>query len=262
MDLAVSKHHLVMIKVFSTLAFLIFSLHLSAQESESQMMRMDTINVRGKIIAIDGSKVSKVWIQSRTPNKKYFHSYNESTYTDSLGNFVLKGLKPIDTLSFRFLGSDYTFINRGSRYITIKISPVVLKTTEPDNPQITAKRINKKKDANFILTRDDIVCSFYGATSNAGFPGGTKNFVRYVNKNLLYPSLAIKNNIEGNVTIEFSVSKAGNVFNPKITNSLGYGCDEAAVNAILKSPKWMPGVENGKAVVSTYQIDVSFKIED
>lgn len=83
-----------------------------------------------------------------------------------------------------------------------------------------------------------------------------------MNKNLLYPSLAIKNNIEGNVTIEFSVSKAGNVFNPKITNSLGYGCDEAAVNAILKSPKWMPGVENGKAVVSTYQIDVSFKIED
>jgi TonB family protein len=262
MDLSVSKHHLVMIKVFSTLAFLILSLHLSAQETETQTMRMDTINVQGKIIAIDGSKISKVLIQSRTPNKKYFHSFNESTYTDSLGNFAFKGLKPIDTLSFRFLGSDYTYINRGSRYVTIKISPVVLKTTELDNPQITAKRVNKKKSANFVLTRDDIVCSFYGATSNAGFPGGTKNFVRYVNKNLVYPSLAIKNNIEGDVTVEFSISKTGNVLNPRIINGLGHGCDEAAVNAILTSPKWVPGIENGKAVVSTYQIDVSFKIED
>lgn len=41
MNLSVWKHHLVMIKVFSTLAFLILSLHLSAQESETQMRRMN-----------------------------------------------------------------------------------------------------------------------------------------------------------------------------------------------------------------------------
>ncbi|MBB6501753.1 energy transducer TonB [Pedobacter cryoconitis] len=260
-DLSIPKHPIIMTKIFNTIAFLLLSLHLFAQEPETQIMRMDTINVRGKIIAVDGSKVSNVWVQSRTPNKKYFHGLNESTSTDSLGNFVLKGLKPTDTLSFRASGSDYTFINHGSRYITIKIAPVALRAGGADNPQITARRINKKKDVNFILAKDNNIYCF-GPTDHAGFPGGTKNFVRYVNKNLVYPLSAIKNNIEGNVTVEFSVAKNGDVFTPKIINGLGYGCDEAAVNAILKSPRWIPGFENGKAVTSTFQIDVSFKIED
>lgn len=262
MDLLISAHPTIMTKTFTTLALLISSFHLSAQEQNPRILRMDTINVSGKIISLDGSKVSNVWIQSRTPNKKYINNINEGTYTDSLGNFVLNGIKPIDTLSFRAFRSDHTFINHGSRSVTITISPTVLSSISPDNPQVIAKRIHKKKEASFTLIQDDVICGYYGFTTQASFPDGIKKFVEYINKNLVYPPIAIQNNIEGTVTVEFSIFKEGAVIKPKIINGLGYGCDEAAINVVLKGPRWTPAIENAKPVVSTYQIDISFKLQD
>ncbi len=259
MDLSVFRHQVIMTKAFTTIVLLILSIYVQAQKLPSKIIRMDTINVRGKIIAIDGSNVYGIAIQSRTPHKKY-NGFKETAGTDSSGNFVLNGLKPIDTLSFRYAGVDYTFINKGSRYITIKVSSGALTVPGANKPQVTAKRIHKRKEVSFSVI-DNYNCNF-SILANAGFPSGIKSYAERINQNLVYPPAAIKNNIEGTVTVEFSVERNGDVVRPKIINGLGYGCDEAAINAILKGPRCSPGVANGRAVALTYQIDVTFKLED
>jgi len=248
-------------KALYIIILILIHFELLAQEPKKQVMIMDTINVRGKIISIDGSKVSNIFIQSKTPNKLYFDSYNIGTYTDSLGNFELIGLKPIDTLSFRALSSDHIFINNGSRQITIKINQKVLENKVNDIPTISAKRVKRKNHAKFILSQDYTVCYFPTFSKNAEFRVPFQSFSQYINKNLIYPIPAIKNNIEGKVTIEFTVGTDGSILNPKIINGLGHGCDEAAIDVVLKSPKWIPEILNSKPVNSIHQTDIIFKLE-
>jgi hypothetical protein len=73
------------------------------------------------------------------------------------------------------------------------------------------------------------------------FPGGMKALGKYVDgKNHYYPEQARKNKIEGKVIIQFS--------DFKVIKGIGYGCDEAAVEAFKKMPKWKPATINGQPV--------------
>lgn len=81
------------------------------------------------------------------------------------------------------------------------------------------------------------------------FPGGRKALGKYVDgKNHRYPEEAKKNKIEGKVVVEFIIHEDGTPGDFKIVEGIGYGCDEAAVEAFKKMPKWNPGMVNGKPV--------------
>jgi periplasmic protein TonB len=82
------------------------------------------------------------------------------------------------------------------------------------------------------------------------FPGGRKALSKYVDgkKNHHYPEEARKNNIEGKVVVEFIIHEDGTPGNFQVVHGIGYGCDEAAVEAFKKMPKWKPALVNGKPV--------------
>jgi protein TonB len=81
------------------------------------------------------------------------------------------------------------------------------------------------------------------------FPGGRKAMGKYVDgKNHHYPVEARKNKIEGQVIIEFIINADGSCTDFKVVKGIGYGCDEAAVEAFKKMPKWKPATINGQAV--------------
>lgn len=92
------------------------------------------------------------------------------------------------------------------------------------------------------------------------FPGGDDELKRYLTNNLEYPRQALENKIEGTVYVTFIVRANGTISNPEILRSIGYGCDEAALNAIRKMPRWNPGQQRGQDVDVQYNIPVDFSL--
>ena len=94
------------------------------------------------------------------------------------------------------------------------------------------------------------------------FPGGDTEFLKLVQSNLIYPIEAQKKGIKGIVRLRFVIKKDGSIGEIKIDRSLSPECDEAAVEAIKKSPKWIPGEQKGQAVDVWYSIPVRFELHD
>lgn len=87
---------------------------------------------------------------------------------------------------------------------------------------------------------------------------------KYVADNLIYPSEARKQGVEGKVYIRFVVEKDGSISDAVIVRDIGAGCGEAAlalVNA-MNSPKqqWRPGMSYNVAVRVLYTMPVLFKL--
>jgi protein TonB len=81
------------------------------------------------------------------------------------------------------------------------------------------------------------------------FPGGMKALGKYVDdKNHYYPKEARENKIEGKVIVQFIINEDGSASDFKVIKGIGYGCDEAAVEAFKKMPKWKPATINGRPV--------------
>ncbi len=82
------------------------------------------------------------------------------------------------------------------------------------------------------------------------FPGGKKALGKYVDgrKNHHYPEEARRNKIEGKVVVQFIINEDGTPSTFEVVEGIGYGCDEAAVEAFKKMPKWNPGLLKGKPV--------------
>jgi len=82
-----------------------------------------------------------------------------------------------------------------------------------------------------------------------------------LHENIEYPQEAKENEIEGRVVVKFIVDTQGNVKEPEITRSLGYGTDEEVMKAI-KSAKFKPATHNGETVCSEYSIPFIFKLQN
>lgn len=61
------------------------------------------------------------------------------------------------------------------------------------------------------------------------YPGGPKAMQEFLRQNLRYPAEALKNGIEGTVSIRYEIDYKGNVTDVEILTSVGHGCDEEAI---------------------------------
>ena len=78
------------------------------------------------------------------------------------------------------------------------------------------------------------------------FPGGDSAFSAFVQANLIYPSDARWRSKQGYVGVRFTVEADGSLSEIKVYKKLTHSCDQAAMNAVAKSPKWIPGELYGK----------------
>lgn len=91
------------------------------------------------------------------------------------------------------------------------------------------------------------------------FMGGDANeFGRWVNAHLIYPKEARDLSIQGRVTMNFTVTKAGKVKEVKVIRGVHETLDNEAVRVISASPDWTPGRQKGKPVEVTYTFPVTF----
>ncbi|MCB9260714.1 MAG: TonB family protein [Ignavibacteriales bacterium] len=87
--------------------------------------------------------------------------------------------------------------------------------------------------------------------------GGITELIKKIN----YPPHAKRNNISGEVILNVKVDDIGFVISTEVKQGLGYGCDEAAKSAVIKT-EFMPAKQNGKNVESNIEITVPFILDD
>lgn len=92
------------------------------------------------------------------------------------------------------------------------------------------------------------------------FPGGQIAMLQYIMKNIKYPEQAMKEGIQGRVTVSFIVEKDGRVSNVRLLRSVQSSLDKEAVRVVKSMPKWTPGKHNGKPVRVRFNIPVMFKL--
>lgn len=78
-------------------------------------------------------------------------------------------------------------------------------------------------------------------------------------QNLRYPDKALKNNVEGKVTLQFVINEKGEVTNPVVLRGIGYGCDEEALR-VIRQVRFTPGLQRGRPVKVRASIQVIFSL--
>jgi len=94
-------------------------------------------------------------------------------------------------------------------------------------------------------------------------PGGGGNgaIVAAIQKASKYPSLALRNQVEGRIFVSFTVNAQGDVSDVKVVKGLGSGLDEETIRAVKTLPKFIPGKQNGRAVSVSFTVPITFKIQ-
>lgn len=105
---------------------------------------------------------------------------------------------------------------------------------------------------------DTAVVEFTKVQQMPEYKGGMQKFYQDISANLKYPKEAKDANIAGRVFLSFIVELDGTLSNFKIQRKLGYGCEEAAVNAIKPLKFVKPAHYNGKPARMLYNIPVKF----
>ena len=92
------------------------------------------------------------------------------------------------------------------------------------------------------------------------FPGGQIAMLQYLMKNIKYPEQAVKEGIQGRVTVRFIVEKDGSISDVKPILSVHPLLNKEAVRVVKSMPKWTPGKQNGKPVRVRFNLPVMFKL--
>lgn len=107
-----------------------------------------------------------------------------------------------------------------------------------------------------IISEDTFRIAEYMPLPEGGFEG----FQKLLRKNLKYPAKAKRNDTQGKVFVEFTVSKNGKIANVKILKGVGDGCDEEAARVIALS-KWTPGKQRGVPVNVRMVQAINFRLQ-
>ena len=94
------------------------------------------------------------------------------------------------------------------------------------------------------------------------FPGGDAELYKFISNNLNYPAMAIENNVQGRVVVQFVVTKDGSIGNVKVVRSVDRDLDNEAIRVCKKLPKFIPGKQNGQPVNVWYTLPVTFKLHN
>ena len=92
------------------------------------------------------------------------------------------------------------------------------------------------------------------------YPGGAVELMKWLTKNLRYPSRALQQKIQGRVVAVFYVEKDGSITGLKVTQSLSPECDREALRVLSMMPNWKPGIQHDEPCRTKVKIPVVFKL--
>ena len=130
--------------------------------------------------------------------------------------------------------------------VTIKGDPDAVLTVEPVGTGTAA----------VVEEVDNQIYNTAGIEVKPDFPGGINKFYKFVGDNYQTPE---EEGLKGKVYITFVVEKDGSLTDIKVIRDIGYGTGKEAIRVLKKSPRWSPGVQNGKPVRVLYSLPITIQ---
>ena len=90
------------------------------------------------------------------------------------------------------------------------------------------------------------------------FPGGMEALNTYLRNNIRYPQEAQKAGIQGQVIIQFIVSKDGSITDAEVVESVDPQLDAEGLRLIKNMPRWKPGMRKGQAIRVKQTLPIRF----
>jgi len=84
--------------------------------------------------------------------------------------------------------------------------------------------------------------------------------IKGIQEKIVYPEIAKRAGVEGKVYVLAFVDQTGMVTKAQVIKGIGAGCDEAALDAVLKT-RFKPGKQRGKPVNVQVSIPIIFKLQ-
>ncbi|HVW97591.1 MAG TPA: TonB family protein [Mucilaginibacter sp.] len=94
------------------------------------------------------------------------------------------------------------------------------------------------------------------------FQGGFENLYKFLSKTIRYPVSARMNDEHGTVTVAFIVEKDGSLSAIHIKRSVSKDLDAEAIRVMKLSPKWNPGIKDGKPVRVAFSMPLGFSLSE
>ena len=91
------------------------------------------------------------------------------------------------------------------------------------------------------------------------FPGGRKELLKYMEKNLNYPEEMRRLRKSGEVVVEFYVERSGVISGVSVVKSLSKEFDDEAIRLTRYMPRLVPGTKNGNPVRYKMTMPINFK---
>lgn len=142
---------------------------------------------------------------------------------------------------------------------TDSISPADRKYYEPvgKSGTIGAFFVDGNEAINEIDSMDNTV--YHVIETQPQFPGGTNGLMSWLSHNINYPEKAYKENIQGQVIVQFVIDLDGHVTDVKVVRGVDPSLDAEAIRVIKSMPLWLPAIQDGKPVKVRFTLPISFK---
>ena len=93
------------------------------------------------------------------------------------------------------------------------------------------------------------------------FPGGMAECMKFLGKNIKYPTISQENGVQGRVIVQFVVNRDGSIVDAVVARGVDPYLDKEALRVVSMMPKWKPGKQRGKAVRVKYTLPVMFRLQ-
>ncbi|TAL66023.1 MAG: energy transducer TonB [Bacteroidetes bacterium] len=113
-----------------------------------------------------------------------------------------------------------------------------------------------------VIPSDTKITPFIIVEEMPQYPGGIQALLKYINENLIYPSEARNNNIQGRVFLKFVVNPDGSIGQIEMIKGVDPILDGEAIRVVRTLPKFKPGKQSGVPVPVWYSLPVLFRIEE
>ncbi|AWG21300.1 energy transducer TonB [Flavobacterium faecale] len=107
-----------------------------------------------------------------------------------------------------------------------------------------------------VVEEDTQIYNTAGIEVKPEFPGGIEKFYKFVGNNYRAPE---EEGLKGKVYVTFVVEKDGSLTDIKVLRDIGFGTGKEAIRVLNKSPRWNPGVQNGKPVRVLYSLPITIQ---
>ena len=209
---------------------------------------------------MDGSRINNSELKKHKPSE--FSWYNVSKLAKNAVNYG-KHYYQVSLYTKDYVARQKDLSNSIKAVVLKEIALADTSKPKPPNTKDTVpKAIVKEVTLQPKPTTDDDNKVFVKMEVEPSFPGGEKEWARYLDRNL-DGNIPLKNGCKPGtytVIIQFIVDREGNPIELRPLTNHGFGMEDQVMNMIKKGPRWMPGLQNGRVVKAYKKQPVTFVI--